>query len=348
MSYLDVLVLYSMKQFQGERSAAAVYHLLKGKRSSQTIQDLQLFKIGALFGLFPNIKKDQIEASKERLSAQGFLTANLHVSDAGLSFLEKEWQEHPLPSQLNGWKYSAHSRQYWMKLSLLVQTISNLIGGSTRFLPLLYNDEELLWVKKFLLKQGSSRQEMAHALYHELSGLLTGQAPLAAAVFTYRLTSKDRIGLTFQQLADHYKQDEWYIRVLFLNVLHAIMERSLGELPFLALLHERKPAAKTLTASTERSFRMMAEGKTIAEIAAARRLKESTIEDHMVEIALNDPDFNFSRFLHREEMDEINAVISQLDTKQLKKVKEKLEHAYSYFQIRLAFAEMRWRKGDDS
>ncbi|MEH7462882.1 recombinase RecQ, partial [Bacillus thuringiensis] len=36
---LQYTVLYCLKQLKGERTVSSIYHLLKGKRSSQTFQD---------------------------------------------------------------------------------------------------------------------------------------------------------------------------------------------------------------------------------------------------------------------------------------------------------------------
>lgn len=41
---LQYTVLYCLKQLNGERTVSSIYYLLKGKRSSQTLQDGNMFE----------------------------------------------------------------------------------------------------------------------------------------------------------------------------------------------------------------------------------------------------------------------------------------------------------------
>jgi len=75
----------------------------------------------------------------------------------------------------------------------------------------------------------------------------------------------------------------------------------------------------------------------LQEIAAIRQLKTSTIEDHFVELAMNDPYFNFTPFLPHDLFKQIVAVSKSRNTKRLRDIKEELPDA-TYFQIRLALA----------
>ncbi|MFY4775945.1 helix-turn-helix domain-containing protein [Metabacillus sp. RGM 3146] len=347
MTYLDLLILYCVHKFQGERSISAVYHLFKGKRSSQTIQDLKLFGLGPLFAIFPGISKKTVEDSREKLLKAGFIADSDSITNSGRDYLSKEWNEHSIPASLNGWKYSAQGRQFWSRLSLFVQTVSNLVGENSRFLPITNNEKDLQWVKHFLLTQKISRKELAASLYDELYSHLSGVSEKEAAVFTYRLSSKNRIGLTTRQLSEYFQTDAAFLELLFKNVLHSLLVKiENGSYSILSHLYQPSSERKTFTASALKTYEMIANGKTIGQIAAARKLKESTIEDHVVEIALNDTDFDLSEFVTAEEMNEMINKILLLQTKQLKKVKESLNHQFSYFQIRLAYAEMR-RKNDE-
>ncbi|MEA7385895.1 helix-turn-helix domain-containing protein, partial [Salmonella enterica subsp. enterica serovar Virginia] len=63
----------------------------------------------------------------------------------------------------------------------------------------------------------------------------------------------------------------------------------------------------------------------------------STIEDHIAEIAMNVQTFPIEQFVPNEIRLAIEAVVSEVGSKKLRPIKEKIPEA-SYFQIRLVLA----------
>ncbi|KPD00884.1 hypothetical protein LR69_00966 [Geobacillus sp. BCO2] len=74
-------------------------------------------------------------------------------------------------------------------------------------------------------------------------------------------------------------------------------------------------------------------------IAEIRRLKRSTIEDHIVEIAANVPGFSIAPFVDDEKAAAIRAAAQALRTRKLKEIREALDGKVSYFEIRLVLAK---------
>jgi uncharacterized protein YpbB len=73
-------------------------------------------------------------------------------------------------------------------------------------------------------------------------------------------------------------------------------------------------------------------------IANLRHLKLSTIEDHLVELALNVEGFSIDSYVDRVLQNKILEVSRIEATKQLKLIREKIGAA-TYFQIRLVLAK---------
>ena len=65
-NYLQAIILYAIKKFQGERSIYAIYHMLQGKKSSQTIQDAHLFGLTNIFGTIPRFTRQQLNQNIEQ------------------------------------------------------------------------------------------------------------------------------------------------------------------------------------------------------------------------------------------------------------------------------------------
>jgi uncharacterized protein YpbB len=341
--YFQFVLLNCVKHLNGERSLSAIYHLLNGKKSSQTIQDGKLFNLSHLFSLFPRLSRQQVNDACEQILKDGLielLTSQHYVlTEKGHFILAENQKVKPIPSALNGWEYGDIARVFWRRLSLLVQVLSNSVYERNHYLPLTKNQEDLQWVKKFLRE--NSKSDLINLLYEELKQLLLLQSNKEATIFIQRLTSSQRVGLTFEQIAIKHKDDPIYIYLQFWNIVHSIIQQQQANghkhLVLKEIIKEQQQN-NTLTASTAITRSYLLQGISLSEIAVIRRLKESTIEDHIVEITLHDNTYTPNPYLSKEDIKRITAAIEVLKTHQLKKVKEYLNHQFSYFQIRLVFA----------
>jgi uncharacterized protein YpbB len=349
LNYLEVLVLYAIKKFRKERTVSAVYHLLKGKKSSQTIQDAAIFRLTSMFGLYPSLSREKFNESITFLHKQSLI--QLHeqdrysVTELGEHFLTSLLREKPIPSELDGWRYVDVGKIFWNRLSQFVQTVSHLSYKSSSYIPLSEEMPILLFVKQYIFSLSLSKEELARKTYVELKRLCLRLDERRAQMIVYKLTGYNRIGLTNSQLSEHMQEDRFYIDILFLSSIHSflstIRERH-DDFPIFFGLIKDMIKQHPLTSSTLVTYNYLKRGYSVEKISAIRKLKKSTIEDHIVEIALNIPSFNLSNYVKDQDINLILGKIEELNTTKLKTIKESLHHQYSYFQIRLAIA-MAWR-----
>jgi uncharacterized protein YpbB len=344
VDYLDLLILDCSRAFQRERSKNAIYHLLKGKKSSQTIQDGKLFSLDKYRGIVPAIPKKEFHERLLKLEGAHLLVYqepvdSFGLSPQGLETLEAGFDKKPWPPYLHGARYHSAARVFWSRLSLLIQAVSNYLAGRRSYLPISSDPKVREWVKNYLKSQKRLTQ-FADNLHKELEGRLLQCREKEAELFVYSLTSSSRIGWTLRQLANRYGEDYWYMYVLFWNVIHYLIQTaSNGETPSLSGLVSDYPIHVYLTASSRKTLLMLKQGITVPEIAAARNLKNATIEDHIVEIAMHDPFFSISPFISERDLHRITGHAEELGTNKLKQIYEGLEGKFSYFQIRLALTQ---------
>ncbi|QNG61400.1 helix-turn-helix domain-containing protein [Metabacillus idriensis] len=348
LNYLDILYLNCLNQFGGERSPSAVYHLLKGKKSSQTIQDSKLFHLSNLFGMYPSLPREKFDADMKRLISEGYLYHDENdayvLTYSANNVLVNTLNTHPIPSSLNGTIYGSGGFVFWKRLMLITQVLSHDSAGSKKYLPVTKDERVLGWVKQFLKRSTVSKKRLSELIHNELLLQLQAFTKREAEIFVYRLTSHDRIGSTFEQLAEIFNEDADYIKITFWNIIHRMMEQCMKpHSPFPMLFQMIRDLSKVnpLTESTSKTLQLIHLGKSLEEISNIRNLKHSTIEDHVVEIALNDGTFDISMFLNDDHLLIIADKIKELQTHQLRAVKEALHDEYSYFQIRLAFTRIR-------
>ena len=72
-SFLQTIILYCLKKLNGERTIYSIYHLLNGKKSSQTIQDAHLFHLTAFFQTDTNITRDYLENTVSNFSNDNYI-----------------------------------------------------------------------------------------------------------------------------------------------------------------------------------------------------------------------------------------------------------------------------------
>lgn len=345
MTYIEAVVLYCLKKINGERTIFSVYHLLKGKRSSQTIQDAHLYSLTSMFYSFPIMDRIGFEKMAAKLHENNLISESepekFILTEEGRSQLNDFFRERPFPASLNGWLYGSSVEHLWKRISLLVQVLSHYIRDEQKYYPVQRDREVQRWIKRFLYSPPVPLKDLNHHLFSELVSLMKNETfPDDAELLICRLTGGEYIGLTRGQAADNYRmsEDEYWFR--FLNVLHYLINEASEQKTkypiFYSIIVDLVPEI-SLTQSSEETYKLLKRGFGIERIAEIRRLKESTVEDHVVEIALNDSQFSIEGFVPMEEINQIIQKAKEVNKRKLKPIKEALPQL-SYFQIRLTLA----------
>lgn len=341
--YLQIIILYCLRQLKGERTSASIFHLLKGKKSSQTIQDAHLFQLTNLFQVFPSLQRDVITQTIKFFQEDGIIERQssdcFFVTNKGNEQLDTCLQQYPLPKYLNGWRYHHVTNLFWQRLSLLVQVSSHLINHDPMYIPVQRNDETKDWIKTFIQSKKLSRTELAYQLHHELLESLSCNKDIDPRTLVLRLTGYKQIGLTNDQAAMKLEMDPFLFTIHFLNVIHyLIIVSNHSPMTYQLLSEMSKHASLPLTNSTRTTYELLKKGYTIEQMMHVRQLKRGTIEDHLIEIALNDDLFTIEQFVDEKKRKKILQAAETTMTKQLRVIKDQVPFA-SYFEIRLVLAK---------
>jgi uncharacterized protein YpbB len=343
MNALHFLLMKMMKQIAGDRTVYGLYHLLKGKRSSQTIQDASMYGLLSYFRIIPSLTRVVYDEHITYLYQRGYITARdnqvYELTESGRHCLEKYERHTPFPSRLNGYEYSDMAMTFWKRLSLLVQTTSHMKKGNKTFQPIIQDGETTAWVKGFLLHSGYTKDVLANKLYGECSRFLATRREEEAMIVVLRLTGHDRIGWTNEQIARKLSLDAWRVYFIIQQLLHEWIHemKHQNDYPLLQCMCPAEDKIQ-LSHSTKTTYEMLQKGFSIDDISKRRGLKQNTIEDHIVEIALYDRQLNVYLFLSKEKYMRIEQTYKTLQTRKLRKLKETVGDDVSYFEIRLVLA----------
>lgn len=335
MLFEDILIII-LKAVDGERTISSPYHLIKGKKSGQTIQDIGYYKLHPYFGVMPKLDKKVYDKAVKRLFEKGFI-----VTDGQVVRMTEASQGHQAAVPLlNGWKYRGNEQLFMARLSLVVQTLSQITQNQRVFDPVVIAEDIQRWVKTYLhridYRNAGSCREFKEELGASLSKVNVEDA--GKRIVVQRLSGYKIGGWTWEQIAAAEELEIIDVQLLAIETLHAWMDiLETGEFPMMQGLLESIVQQSSLTETARKTESYFRNGRTLEEIAALRGLKTSTIEDHFVELAMNDPGFDILAFMEGTLYSRIIAVSQSMDTKRLRDIKEHVPEA-AYFQIRLALA----------
>ncbi len=321
-----------------ERTVSSAYHLLKGKRSGQTIQDVGIFKLHTYFGLLPKLKRSVFDDAITELQKQGVL----HIENNGFYQVNLDVPVEKNAYYYNGWRYRGNEHLFFSRLALLVETVSYVKNGVRYFAPTEKNADTQQFIRAFLKANTSFQTESFRQQLHDELHLCIGHESLSELqreLIVSRLSGVNIAGLTWKQLAQLNKLNHMDVYFIYISALHLFLNRIYTEdVPILQKLATNIEVTTPLTESTKQTALYIQKGYSIEQIANVRRLKVSTIEDHIVEMAMNIPSFSIEPFLSTTDLQAILLAAEAYQTKKLRVLKEVLPN-YSYFQLRLALAK---------
>ena len=328
-------------KLNNERTVSAAYHLLRGKRSGQTIQDVGLFQLHAYFGLLPKLTRATFDEEVETFKQDGWL----EMQESGHYFLKKlglQRAEQAPDFLFDGWHYRGNEHIFFARLSLVVQSLSHQRAGIRSFSPISKDPQVQGWVRAFLLdhtyQSGHLQQQLLNECEQVLATIQVSDANKQLVL--YRLSGHGIPGWTWQQLASERKETVLDSQLAFIEVLHTLLNEvyTTNTYPLLGKMAEGLRVKAFLTDSAQQTAQLYEQGYSLEQIVQMRRLKQSTIEDHLVEIAMNEPNFSIGAFVSYTDAEKVWQASKQYQTKKLKVLHEAVG-GISYFQLRLILAK---------
>ncbi|MFC6038495.1 helix-turn-helix domain-containing protein [Paenisporosarcina macmurdoensis] len=334
------IILHMVDRLKEERTISAPFHLIRGKRSGQTIQDVKSYHLTKFFALFPRLTKQSYDQIIQQMIHSGWLRVNENsvpqITEIGKNIVKKMPDLH-----LNGWLYRGNERIFFQRLSLVTQTLSHVKAKDLSFAPLQKDEKIQKWVRQFLHDVSYKKEGFIERYYQELvfafqSSKLTD---LHVTILSHRLSGYQVSGVTWQQLSHVLEIDQMELEIIFQESLHIILDEISinNKLVLLPVMSEGIKTTTPLTDSAKKTADFYKKGYSFEQITSMRQLKTSTIEDHFVEMAMNDPLFSIHMFFPDEDIELTIQQIKNHQTKKLRTLKEVFP-TYSYFQLRLLLA----------
>ncbi|UFJ42822.1 helix-turn-helix domain-containing protein [Brevibacillus humidisoli] len=354
---LATVVLGGLLPLMGERTPQSLYYILVGRKANQTIQDVHHYRLHPYYRLIPSFLKENWQDFVTYFLRMGWMSLKKTGSRSRQFTFEitsdgrEQWlsgrQRYQLErwlKPLNGIAYAERVDTFWMRLHLLIQTISHLRYRQPSFYPVVQRRQIQAWVKRQLHHPQTREHLSSSQLYHELLAVLASYDVTLQRLFADQLSGVTQVGYTQEQIAYHMDEPLLLVQIkmkyLLTRIYREVLENEEGRYPLLSRLATIESGRDPrLSASAAETFRLLQKGVNMEGIVRRRGLKQGTVEDHLVEIALHCPEWDVTPYLSQEQKQLILMTSRQAGTKRLRVIKELLGESCSYLQIRLALAQ---------
>lgn len=288
MTDYERLILDLVRQLNGSKKRRQVTDILQGNKTSQNMIDIYLHRILPFFGVLENEHFMTLKTIIQQLLETGALIeredGRLQLTDKGLSAVS-DFTLQTNYRHLNGWRWHRRLPLFAMALQLTAQMTANAHQEIAHYFPIVRDTSVQVYCKQWWLKAASGDKTALAKHYHDELMSLLETIEIAPNVIVDRLTGGPIIGLTAEQSAQkqHVPTERCNLQWLAgLSEMMDLLERYPKSWPLLAQLLPSR--ALQLTESAQQTHQLLLSGVPVREIEPRRRLQQSTIVDHFVQL----------------------------------------------------------------
>ena len=349
--FLYFIILALVKRLNGLRSKTGIIRLLLGSYAKQTLQDTFFFRLTVFYGLFDGLDSKIIDKSIQTLILKGYLSdekEKIKLTELGehnLSFLENQFIFFTIQdSEITSIVDRKTKKRVKDRLVLLVQVLSNLSQDQKNFVPIIEEIDAQEWVKRHLLPYDSIKiARLTSTLHQELDKLSIYYDEIEKQLLLFRFSGKHRTAFSWDQLKVHLEldKDELLIRynLLLHKFIHVVCKRP-EDFPLLYQLFYENNSIGYLSDSSRQTWVLIKNGKNVNEISRIRKIKESTIYDHLMEIIMFNPAFDISPFVEAWKEEEVTLLFQKWGVRSLGEYKANVHQEIGYAEIKLILTKL--------
>lgn len=282
-----------------------LYQLLIGKRTSSILCYGHFYNLLPFFGLLPKLDKKVYQRSVTSLSKKKYLTVEgekAGITTEGKSYLSGGNTINY--DKINHFAYGKSWQSFFDLLLFSTQVAAELKAENSSYLPIENNSYKHFQLKKWLVHQleKQSKEGFIRGFSSEWHQLVDVLPDLEGKYLTNQLTGAGVIGKTYHQLGNLLELDELELLLFHTHCIHWVMTIVAANQAAYPIMHSlyqlvRRP---NYNQSAYQTYQQYMRVKKIEPLTELRRLKKSTVLDHLIEFAIIDSKFSYSDVLTPE------------------------------------------------
>lgn len=270
------------------RRIRVIENLLVGKRTVSTLYWGLRYDLLAWFGFEKHLARRDVANALNQLVADGSATvANLVAQLTPTGAIQK----HQLakvtyqPVALSSWLTVARP-EAWQGLQLAVQVVSEFQAANRQYYPLQVAFETRQTVKRWFLAQ--RRPTLAKQVRGELGQFLSAIPEPVADLWASLLVGHQTPGKTVEQLFEMTHRSALELTVIQDDIMTQLVLVTQAAPTSFPVLHELLQAwqVSPISPSAAQTLANYRAGATLSTIVEHRRLKPSTVHEHLLEAAI--------------------------------------------------------------
>lgn len=311
---------------------STLYHLLKGKRTTSVLLYGFLYDNLRFFQLTPELTERQFNKMLNQLFEQKLLQldggSEAQITDQGSQVLRQTsyFYEH-----LDNYRFGKTDVAIWRLLQFTVQVVSHLSYTDKNYIPLEQSPLYQQQVKSLL--RSLPKAQLIKALKQEWQQIFSFLPKNQANFFARQFSGYHTIGKTSAQLLEpELNHFERFLTVKdalhqLLALILSLEENSL--LRKLILPYIKQNENQSMNETSE----YLKYNLSLDELAKQRNLKKSTVQDHLLELALAN-DFPFEQYLSGESELFLSKLITPYQN-WVYQIEKQKQPQLDYFEFRL-------------
>ncbi|WP_219054412.1 helix-turn-helix domain-containing protein [Lactobacillus sp. Sy-1] len=277
------------------RRIRVIENTLTQRRTVSTLFWGMRYGINDFMGLLPKLDSNTTTGELKRLINAGLVVqsdaSHYLLTAAGAAWVHKAFHQFDYHE---GVKMNArfNLRQFRSRFLLAVQIVSEFSYQNSHYYPMLINDREDQFIKQWFHHFKS--KALVNELTSLLNAFLSGMSDQLAYQFSTILNGHSTTGMTIFQQAAKFKSpvaprlvDEWQ---LFSCLVKFITIHQNDYPSLVSLLNGTQRSL--VSNSAQQTYQMFLNRPQIDWIARARRIKLSTVREHLLEVAILIPRTN--------------------------------------------------------
>jgi uncharacterized protein YpbB len=334
---VEAVDLGQLLSAQQDRRIRVIENLLRGKKTVSTLYWGQRYRLLPLLNLDKHLQRGGLDDAIQELQHRGWATvdgdqATVRLTAAGEQQLAQRAYYRPVTTDqwVNLDLVAARQR-----LLLAVQVTSQFAHSTARYYPLATDQETRRAVRQWFHRRKSPTlaPQLGAALTHSLQQL-PGQT---AGVVTDQFTGFGQPGLTSEQVAAAHQWTVWEVHLMQIDgVVQIAQDARQTDHPLHDLLGPLWQVP--ISRSAQATLTAVEAGGDLTRVAAIRKIKLSTVREHLLEAAIMLPlrDFPYERVLPPQVRQDFAAVLAgSVDDWQYTNLPEDLQTRYDFFYFRL-------------
>lgn len=328
---------YILQMFREERRRPnVIYSIIIGRNTVSNLYWGMRYDLLDYFGVAPRFSNKDFKNSVIKLKKDKLLNetdSGIQLTKKGLeriTKLNKDLYQIKYPMLMNRYKFNDWAET----VTLAIQVVSELSFINRHYYPVMTSELIKFNIKKWLVHQDKKR--LIERVDSELQLFVEEIDGKSELIFMNKLIGHQLNGLTNQQLAIELELSEMEVQLIYRDTINffASWVEYQEQSVFKELVQSIRKKG-IISESAKETMKFIELGLSINEIAKKRNLKNSTINEHLLELAMLDNQFPFALFLTKKMIIDLSKVIGKnIDQYSFQEIKIQIPNI-DFFDYRL-------------